>query len=815
MHFKNKFCLYATSLCLIFFLCCTCCSSIGGNVFEIKRIGNIHSYEKNAFLIHSTVAGEMTISIHDDNCVYRTLSASIEEGETRIEWDGCAYNKEKLYEKTYTITAVLKEDSGCVHTTSFQSPVEYAGQYLQYALPSSENLYLDAPENWFIEFKTVQTGSLMIALSPKETQDETPYRYKVPATGGKIIRKDFSSISRDSKPQTGSYIMTVYEISRPDEIYQYPLTVTQSSPEKQAVTETGAIMPERDMTEEQIWNLMMRPSVVVDIDFFKHQDVYEKQDTGSKSLGTLHGQTQGLEVIRIEGTWAYIGAWNHETAEYIEGWVPLEKLKTEKPSDEYGILVDKRNQTMTVYCKGKKIDTIFVSTGRAEKNSLYQETSAGSFLTGYHRVNFSMNGKKYDYVIQYDGGNLLHQTPYDWGKSKKDFTYGRGYLGAKASHACIRIQPEPGQGGINAYWLFTHLPYHTRVIILDDPEERKAAYNRLMKTEDSSHEQFKDVSSIKDKKDDDHTVTMTFGGNVIPGGNRTFNSRRESLISFAEKIGYQQFLSSLVPIFSEDDLTCISLGGVLEGDQERIPDAKDIQYGPKGMNEIFRNASVEMIIISDDAVFSRKELIQDTIIQAQGYADVMDKRYPMAIEMKGHLFGFAACSESEYLSDCNVISNRIKALKEMNCEKIIFSVSGKDNGTENRTIIQEAMANRSVIAGADLVIFNYGGQAKGIEYVRGVPVVYNTGILLDGSTSQRPKHFASMLLQAEFDFEKDNKGTEITLIPVCPYGYSDSDKNNYQPECLKTAKDAEKFIRLIRRDSSDADLTRTGIRISD
>ena len=814
MHFKMKYSLFTASVCLFFFSCCFCSFSFGEKIFEIKRIGNIHSYEKNAFLIQSTVCGDLTISIHDDVCVYRTLSEKIEEGESRIEWDGCAYNKEKLYEKTYTITATLKDDSGYVHTTSFLSPVEYAGQYLQYALPSSGYLYLDMPECWFIEYKTVQTGTVMIMLSPTDSGDET-YKYKMQATGGKIIRKDFSSISRDRMPKEGLYTMTVYEISTPDNIYQYTLTVLPSRPVENPVTVTGEIMPERDMTEEQIWNLMMQPSVVVDIDFFKHQDVYEKQDAKSKSLGTLHGQTQGLKVIRIEGTWAFIGAWNHEAGDYIEGWVPVDKLKTEKPSDEYGLLVDKQNQTMTVYCKGKVVDTVFVSTGRAEKNSLYQETSAGCFLTGYHRVNFSMNGKKYDYVIQYDGGNLLHQTPYDWGKNKKDFTLGRGYLGAKASHACIRIQPDPGKGGINAYWLFTHLPYHTRVIILDDPEERNEEYNRLMKTDNGRYVEYINDLQNADKKEKEQTVTMTFGGIVVPGGNRTFNSKRDSFASFVAREGYHAVFSSLVPIFSEDDLTCITLGGILEGDQESISDTKDVQYGPIGMNEIFRNTSVEMITLSDDRIFSKEEMIPDTVTQARRYADVMDKRYPFVMDLKGHLFGFAACSENEYLSDSEVISNRIAELKKMNCERIIFSVSGIDNGSGKRTIVQEAMANRSVIAGADLVIFNYSGQAKGIDYIRGVPVVYNTGILMDGSTSQKPKSFVSMLLRAEFDFETDSQSIEITVIPVCPYGNSGKDRNSYQPECRLTEKDAANFVSLIQRDSSDAALDKTGIRFHD
>ena len=812
MHFKLKPFIYIAAACLMMLLFCNFRSACSDSLFEIKRIGNIHSYDNNAFVIRSDAAGDLTISIHDDVCVYRTLTQRISSGETRIEWDGCAYNKEKLYEKTYTITAVLTDDSGEIHSTSFQSPVEYPGQYLQYALPSSDYLYLDSPEDWFIEYKTVKTGTVMISLSDYDSNEEPVYQYKMSATGGKITRKDFSSISRDRKPETGKYLMTVYEISRPENSYVYPLTVSDSKPDGLDIFVTGDNMPERDMTDAQIWELMMQPSVVVNIDFFKHQDVYEKQDTGSRSLGTLHGQTQGLKVIRIDGAWAFVGAWNHETGGYIEGWVPCDKLKTEKPSEEYGLLVDKQNQTMTVYHEGKVIDTVFVSTGRAEYGSLDQETAAGCFLTGYHRVNFSMNGKKYDYVIQYDGGNLLHQTPYDWGKSKKDFTLGRGYLGAKASHACIRIQPEPGVGGVNAYWLFTHLPYHTRVIILDDPDEREYEYDRIMKSRGNGQEKAFIPVSEEEKRNTDQIVTMTFGGSIIPGGNRAFNARKESLVSLIAQKGYDKPLSSLVPLFSEDDFTCVALGGILEGETAIIPDSKDIQYGPKGIHEIFRDASVEMILISDDRIYAKDEYAADTCTQALHYAEVMERSNPVTVELKGHLFGLAGCSEREYLADSDIINKRISVLKEKQCEKIIFYISAKDNSSGNRTIIQEAMANRCVIAGADLVIFSSNGQAGGFDYIRGVPVAYNIGTMLDGSTSRKPKSHYSMLLQAAFDFGTEDNSPKLTMVPVCPYGYSEKEQNSFQPERQISQKDMEKFIRLVRNDSADEVLKRIYIK---
>ena len=66
----------------------------------------------------------------------------------------------------------------------------------------------------------------------------------------------------------------------------------------------------------------------------------------------------------FDDEWAKIGAWNHEEAEYIEGWVPVSHLKVVEPNPEYGLLVDKTNQTMTVFRNGERIETLLVSTGR-------------------------------------------------------------------------------------------------------------------------------------------------------------------------------------------------------------------------------------------------------------------------------------------------------------------------------------------------------------------------------------------------------------------------------------------------------------------
>ena len=446
--------------------------------FSVRRVGNLVSFAENAFQVTAPEDGEVTITVHDDISVYRVLSWPVDAGENTLHWDGCGYNRERLSPKDYRITARFKGSGGTEAEVSFNTPVEYSAQALQYALPSGTDAYLRAQGDWFLELKTIQKGEVRIELT-KENKSEADYTAKVSTVGGKLYRVTFDTLFGRQLPETGNYHVHVWETSVPEFPFEFELTVLDGEPEKETPFVTGAIMPDAGMSDSELWELMQRPSVVVDIDFFRHQEVYAEKSKNSGSLGTLHGQTQGLEVIRLEEDWALVGAWNHEEAEYVEGWVPASVLKVVYPQTDFGLLVDKQKQTLTVFFNGERLDTLQVSTGMPEKNHLDQETAAGVFLTGYHRVDFSTNGKKFDYVIQYDGGNMMHQIPHRWGTGKKDFSVGRDVLGQKASHACIRVQAEPGESGINAYWLWTHLPYHTRIIILDDPEERHAAYEAL------------------------------------------------------------------------------------------------------------------------------------------------------------------------------------------------------------------------------------------------------------------------------------------------------------------------------------------------
>ena len=229
------------------------------------------------------------------------------------------------------------------------------------------------------------------------------------------------------------------------------------------------------MTDEEIWEIMMKPSVVVNhTGSSLRLKVYEAPSLRSKAIGLICVGTQGLEILSLEDGWAQIRTANYNDGKLLTAWFPARDLKVVSPAPHYAVLVDKRDQTLTVWQDGHPIGTVPVSTGLPTANKPERETSPGAFLTDVHfSRDFAQDGARYDYPLRYQGGNIIHSTGYaripHAAYSVKDYSKNLPLLGQKASHGCVRVSPfATADCPINSYWLWTHLPYHTRVIILDD-----------------------------------------------------------------------------------------------------------------------------------------------------------------------------------------------------------------------------------------------------------------------------------------------------------------------------------------------------------
>ena len=304
---------------------------------------------------------------------------------------------------------------------------------LALALPSSGSLYLDGKERWFVECWV--PAECIVAMEVRDAGDNVVYSKSVTMKDADrdIIRWDGTGNSR-KKVAPGEYTVRLYAKRNPDFAHTWPLSVRETTPESPAVSVTGPVLPERGMSDAEIWAVMMKPSVVIN-------------DTGSS---------------------------RRNNAEEITGYYPAQDLTVVIPSPRYGVLVDKRSQTLTVYENGSPVGTVPVSTGLPSPAHPERETPAGAFLTDVHfSPNFAQEGRRYDYPLRFQGGNIIHSTGFEriahTAYSVKDYSRNLPLLGEKASHGCVRVSPfASADCPVNMYWLWTHLPYHTRVIILDD-----------------------------------------------------------------------------------------------------------------------------------------------------------------------------------------------------------------------------------------------------------------------------------------------------------------------------------------------------------
>ena len=772
------------------------------NVFQISVPDIISGYQSNPLTVTIPQAGKIFLEVRDETTLYWNQTFDVMKGKTQIIWDGLGWNEERLNRKNYRILAKLTCDSGEVFEAETGFTVGAAKQAVLFALPSDETAYLEETADWFLEFKLLYTDQLIVSFFRQDTGEMT-LQVNRQAKGGRVNRLTLSTLLGKKRIEPGKYLVRVCGQQHPSYIKEFSLSVEHGKRAVSSLTVTGDIMPHRGDSDEIIWKKMMSPATVIDIQNVSHQRVYLAPDYHSKVLGTLHGQSQSLSVLEIQDNWVRISAWNHEKGAPVEGWVPKKILKVVQPQSRYGVLVDKKAQTLTLYENGKKIDTLLVSTGRMEIDEFYQETAAGSFLTDYHMSDYSTNGLKYDYVIRYDGGNLLHQIPYAWSESgKKDMKPGELYLGSKASHACIRIQEKPSEQGINAYWLWTHLPYHTRVIVLDDPEERTNLETILSGNTPDIEEGLKTSWVVENEEEDsEKTITITFGGDTVIGGRESYYGLAEGLPAYLEAKGYGWPFSSLQSIFEEDDLTCVNLECVLKDDASGEDLEKAWRFrGLTSYSNVLNQGSIDVVNVANNHTIDYGiEGYRSTLQALNENVEFCGNRINLILNIHGYLIGFAGCRETTYREYPEVIEEDIRFLRENGADFIIYQCHWGNEYEANHNALQEAMARTCQRAGADLVIGHHPHVVQGIDFINGMPVIYSLGNLMFGGTIKLNTYDA-VLIQAKFYPDRDTDRIQLHMIPILTSSSSNLKKNDYQP-CIATGEDALRILKKIQADT--------------
>ncbi len=795
---RNRLCMLLTMLCTLFLFRS---ASSAENAFQIVAPDQICGYQSNPLTVTVPEEGTVRLDIRDETTLYRTIEKEVPEGKSQIIWDGLGWNEERMARKNYRIDGVFTGVSGRTESTGIVITISPALQAILFALPSDPAVYLGDVRDWFLEFKLLYTDQLVAQFFDQKTGELTLESSRQ-AKGGRVNQIGFHLLTGKHSIPAGDYLVRVFGQQHPSYAREFSLRIEEGLRPELPLQVTGDIMPSRGDTDQEIWKKMTAPATVVDIPATSHQKVFENLDSDSRVLGTLHGQSQALSILEIQEKWVRISAWNHERGAPVEGWVPRKALMVVQPQTEYGILVDKQAQTLTVYQRGEKVDTLLVSTGRMAKGELYQETAAGSFLTNYHMSDYSTNGLKYDFVIRYDGGNLMHQIPYAWSESgKKDMIPGEVYLGTKASHACIRIQEKPSEKGINAYWFWTHLPYHTRIIVLDDPVERTNLEKLITGNTPDLTEGLNTAWQVETEGGEEKRIVLTFGGDAVLGGRESYYGLKDGLPAWLEEKGTTWPFSGLQSLFAQDDLTCVNLECVLKDDGRNEDMTKPWRFrGLTSYSKALTEGSVDLVNIANNHTIDYGETgYRSTLDALEGVVPYCGNGNNIVLEIGGHLFGFGGCRETTYCGDPGIIESDIRELKEKGAEYIIYQCHWGTEYEENHNVLQEAMARACARAGADLVIGHHPHVVQGIDWIGDMPVIYSLGNLMFGGTI-RLTTYDAMLAQLLIYPERMENRTEIRLIPILTSSAASQKVNNYQP-VIATGEDALRILKQVQKDT--------------
>ena len=384
-------------------------------------------------------------------------------------------------------------------------------------------------DGWFVEFEASENGTVAMELLSGETGEKVADLGAVAVEAGSG-RVDWNGLLPDGSAVPAGYYMVGMQMrgENGEESAEYLISVeilggemadvldfaaaedAQEALSSDAMEQTGETVqgipvatsfwdmdPDQyDLTnpehQQAIWDIMMQPITVIEGD--QTENVYITNQPGisprpykDNCAGELHGQSQGVHILEEDTDgdgYVLIEAYSNDgtkseseyveslAADRIQGYIKKSRLYTDKPSDKYGILVDKLRQKLYLFEEGRIISELLVSTGLNNKNQPYNETPAGEYLTVSRVGDFKAGSRTIGrFAIRINGGTLLHEVLHDVNKDgSRNYGNYEPDLGKKASHGCVRIPRRKNEDGINMEWFWSNLENKTKVIIWDDKD---------------------------------------------------------------------------------------------------------------------------------------------------------------------------------------------------------------------------------------------------------------------------------------------------------------------------------------------------------
>ena len=437
--------------------------------------GTIRAFDNNILKAESEDGGRLTIEVWNGTLPLKNIVTNlpVEAGAVEIPWDGLSYGGEPVSAGKIRLRATLTGSDRTVEQTEITAETDTPLAAAVCCLPAAQRFFPDGRSQLKIEIALSAAGAWEISIVPKEDPEDVVW-HKTGRTDGRFPAVlQWNGMRRAGvRCEPGEYVISLRTKACPERVSMAGVRVLAEPEPVAGVTVTGSLMPEDFSDDAAVWAALTAPVVIGDGVEGGSLLIMPEKGAHTGSIGTVDGRTSGLAVLELtDDGWARIGVWRKEDGQYTEGWVKTERLHVIRPNDLYGAVVDKKAQTMTVYEDGEKIGTFLISTGYTTAESREADTHSGVYLMGTRMEAFSQSGHIYRYPVRIDGGNLIHSTGYVPTNGLRDYDEEIAALGTKASHGCIRMDPRTTEenGGINAWWVWTHLGHDTKIIVT--PEE--------------------------------------------------------------------------------------------------------------------------------------------------------------------------------------------------------------------------------------------------------------------------------------------------------------------------------------------------------
>ncbi|MBQ6564808.1 MAG: CapA family protein [Clostridia bacterium] len=732
----------------------------------ISSPDEVVGFSANEFVIDVRTEGTITFLVSDtDGNVRYADSMKVVAGKNILVWNGAGSFGQPLASAAYDLSFVFRAVDGTCTEAREVCTLSKNLQSVLYAVPSSEILYLNDGEMWSVDCALAQAGNIVMDIFSDDEQRTLLARVSQQVKKETNARLVWNGRQNNGRfVSGGKYLVSVYAEGNGKAFPDISVFVQDSKNSDQydlSIGVTGSIVPRRNMSDTEIWEIMMQPSVV----YNGAEAVYvkEKPSMRSASAGKINPQKQALEVLEV-GTdgWTKVRAWRQEDGKLIEGYLLTASLKVVMPDNQYGLLVDKKEQRLYVYEYGKRIAEATVSTGLVKYGQSAWETPAGSFLTGLHLGPAGMDGKTYEYRISYDGTRTIEQIGYQTIRGKIIYT-DTETLGEKATRGCIAI-PADGALKVNAWWLYTHLRAGTRVVIIDEEMQPVNTYIACETYQGSS----------------DIEIAVTICGDAEIGKNEHLQDNW--------KVDERLF-SHLKNLLLHDDLSILCLASVLSEEHQSLYTTRaDAIKARTETIQYMQNAGVDLVTLSSrhfsdygyQGRISTLKALKKNGVSVAGAGSVF------VLEKQGVILGVLSERESSYIENPELLLQDIQTLKAMKCDAIIAMCSWGTESASWHTDRQEKMAHYLVESGVDLIV-GQGGRIQGLSLIQEKPVIWNLGRLI--ICENHPRSLYGMAAQITFHFSASNyEGVDIHLLPLAVSSKAEEGINDHQPVLLNGAQ---------------------------